>query len=114
MSKRILAATSLVAVAFALVACGGSKSSNANATTAASTQPGANGSAREESMPNCGAAQAVWVNLKTKVYHEPGDPRYGKTKSGEYLCPSQAAAQGFRPAGAGERRRHHKKAASTQ
>jgi hypothetical protein len=113
MSKRILAAMPLVAIAFALVACGGSKSSNANATTAASTQPGTSGSARQESMPNCGAVQPVWVNLKTKVYHEPGDPRYGKTKSGEYLCPSQATAQGFRAAG--ERgHRHHKKAASTE
>jgi uncharacterized protein involved in copper resistance len=47
---------------------------------------------------NCGAVQPVWVNLKTKVYHEPSDPFYGKTKSGEYLCPSQAKAQGFHAA----------------
>lgn len=57
--------------------------------------------------PNCGAVQPVWVNLKTKVYHEPGDPSYGNTKHGEYLCPSQAAAQGFRPAG-GAGHRHSK------
>lgn len=112
MSNRILAAMPLVAISFALVACGGSKSSNANASTAASTQPGTSGTVRQESMPDCGAVQPVWVNLKSKVYHEPGDPRYGKTKNGEYLCPSQATAQGFRAAG--ERRRHHKKAASTE
>jgi hypothetical protein len=57
--------------------------------------------------PNCGAVQPVWVNLKTKVYHEPGDPAYGNTKHGEYLCPSQATAQGFRPAG-GATHSHHK------
>jgi hypothetical protein len=57
--------------------------------------------------PNCGAVQPVWVNLKTKVYHEPGDPAYGNTKHGEYLCPSQATAQGFRAAG-GATHRHHK------
>jgi hypothetical protein len=57
--------------------------------------------------PNCGAVQPVWVNLKTKVYHEPGDPRYGNTKHGEYLCPSQATAQGFRPAD-GATHSHHK------
>ena len=51
--------------------------------------------------PNCGAVEAVWVNLNTKVYHEPGDPAYGTTKHGEYLCPSQAKAQGFRRAGGG-------------
>jgi hypothetical protein len=57
--------------------------------------------------PDCGAVQPVWVNLKTKVYHEPGDPAYGNTKHGEYLCPSQATAQGFRPAG-GATQSHHK------
>jgi len=112
MIKRVLAAMSLVAIAFALVACGGSKSSSASATPAASAQPGTSGSARKESMPNCGPVQPVWVNLNTKVYHEPGDPSYGKTKNGESLCPSQAAAQGFRAAG--ERRHRHKKAASTE
>jgi hypothetical protein len=115
MIKRSLAALAFVGIALALVACGGSKSSG-GATNAASTQPGASGAMRQESMPNCGAVQAVWVNLNTKVYHEPGDPRYGKTKSGEYLCPSQATAQGFRAAGAaGERgHHHHRKSASAQ
>ena len=57
--------------------------------------------------PNCGAVEPVWVNLKSKVYHEPGDPAYGTTKHGEYLCPSQAKAQGFRRAGG------HRKASSS-
>jgi hypothetical protein len=39
----------------------------------------------------------VWANLKSKVYHCPGDRYYGKTKSGEFLPESQAIAQGFRP-----------------
>ncbi len=54
--------------------------------------------------PNCGAVEPVWVNLNTKVYHEPGDAAYGTTKHGEYLCPSQAKAQGFRRAGGGHRK----------
>jgi hypothetical protein len=49
--------------------------------------------------PNCGAVAPVWVNLKTKVYHQPGSTGYGTTMHGEYLCPAQARAQGFRPAG---------------
>jgi hypothetical protein len=64
----------------------------------------AQGAAANMTKPNCGAVQPVWVNLSTKVYHEPGDPRYGATKHGEYLCPSQAKAQGFRPAGGGMKR----------
>ncbi|MGA9945619.1 MAG: hypothetical protein WBP75_11330 [Candidatus Cybelea sp.] len=54
--------------------------------------------------PNCGAVEPVWVNLNTKVYHEPGDPAYGTTKHGEYLCPSQAKGQGFRRSGGGHRK----------
>jgi hypothetical protein len=59
--------------------------------------------------PNCGAVEPVWVNLNTKVYHEQGDPAYGTTKHGEYLCPSQAKAQGFRRAGGA----HHKASSSS-
>lgn len=61
--------------------------------------------------PDCGAVQAVWVNVKTRVYHRPGDPLYGKTKHGEYLCPAQAQAQGFRPAGG--HHHHRSKGSST-
>lgn len=123
-----------------LVACGGNKSASNAAQSAASaagamggaargaaSAAGAMGNAARGAMsnaangaagavtgkPNCGAVQAVWVNLNTKVYHEPGDPAYGNTRHGEYLCPSQAKAQGFRPAG-GRTGRHRKKAALTQ
>lgn len=111
---RRIALLSLCAV-FALAACGGGKSSSASssassaaATQAASSAPmqAAAGADAAGSVPNCGAVQAVWVNLNSKVYHEPGDPLYGKTKHGEYLCPSQARAQGFRPAGGGSKHTH--------
>jgi hypothetical protein len=93
-----------------LVACGGGKS----ASTAASPVEGASSntlasgapmeSANGSEIPNCGAVKAVWVNLKTHVYHEPGDSMYGHTKHGEYMCPSQAKKEGYRPAGES----HHK------
>ncbi|HET9029593.1 MAG TPA: hypothetical protein VFN49_05400 [Candidatus Aquilonibacter sp.] len=47
----------------------------------------------------CGAVQAVWVNTKTHVYHEPNDPYYGRTKHGKYMCPSQAVKEGYHKAG---------------
>ncbi len=59
---------------------------------------------------DCGAVKPVWVNLASKVYHEPGDPYYGKTRRGKYLCPGQAKAQGYHPAGGGAMmttHRHH-------
>jgi hypothetical protein len=118
----------------ALAGCSGNKASNAANTAASAAAGAANaagnaasgaanaaGSAANNAannaqnaatsamsggtIPDCGAVKAVWVNLNTKVYHEPGDPSYGKTKHGEYLCPSQAAAQGFHRAGSGKRRK---------
>src|SRR5690348_9774888 len=88
-----------------LVACGGGKSSqNATSAPAASSAAApessggamsggsmsgesAEGANETAAVPNCGAVKAVWVNLKSHVYHEPGDPYYGKTKHGKYLCP---------------------------
>jgi hypothetical protein len=90
-----------------------------NAGQAAGSAAGAMGSAAKGAAngamgamagkPNCGAVEPVWVNLNTKVYHAPGDPAYGTTKHGEYLCPSQAKAQGFRRAGGA----HHKASSSS-
>lgn len=39
----------------------------------------------------------VWVNKKT--YHEAGDPYYGRTKHGEYMCKAAADAAGDHLAG---------------
>lgn len=125
---RKIAILPIVALSLiALAGCNGNKASNA-ASTAASAAAGAmnaagnaaSGAANTASnaassamsggaIPDCGAVKAVWVNLNTKVYHEPGDPAYGKTKHGEYLCPSQAVAQGFHKAGGGK---HHKRSSS--
>ncbi len=96
------AANAAASAAAGAVNAAGSAASNAG-NTMSSAASGMN-------VPNCGAVKAVWVNLNTKVYHEPGDPAYGKTKHGEYLCPSQAVAQGFHKAGSGK---HHHKGSSS-
>lgn len=109
MNKRaIVLLPAFAFAAVALSACGGGKSRNANTTNSTATAPAAYGA--NQKMPNCGAAQPVWVNLNTKVYHQSGDPAYGHTRNGEYLCQSQAVAQGFRPPGGARhhRRRHHR------
>lgn len=118
MNRALVIISFAFLAALSVSACGGGKSKSAGsgeATAAASTQarvPAAAGG----SIPDCGSVQAVWVNLRTKVYHEPGDPSYGKTKHGEYLCPAQANEQGFRAAGVGRGRHHSGKseAPSTQ
>lgn len=93
-----------------LVACGGSKSASMAATPVegASNATLTNGtemsSENASSVPDCGAVKPVWANTKTKVYHELGDPMYGHTKHGKYMCPSQAKKEGYHAAGGAK---HH-------
>lgn len=104
MKVRSLAFVPVLAIALlGLAACGGGKSSNQNGAAAAGNSMGNSmgNAAANAKVPNCGAVKAVWVNLNSKAYHEAGDPYYGRTKNGEYLCPSAAKAQGFHPAGGG-------------
>lgn len=95
----------------ALAACGGGKTTTTSTTTNGTTAGtmGKTEAQREAgALPmgaaapvdvNCGAVKPVWVNLHTKAYHDAGDPYYGKTKNGKYMCPSAANAAGFHPAG---------------
>jgi hypothetical protein len=43
-----------------------------------------------------GLAGMVWVSPGSKVYHEPGDKWYGKTKGGRYMTEADAIAAGYR------------------
>jgi hypothetical protein len=104
--------------ALSLVGCGGGKPSSTAGSTA--TAPPVTEAQRETAaLPqttvavvpknlNCGATKPVWVNEHTKAYHEPGDPYYGRTKAGQYMCASVAVAQGYHAAG-----KRHKSGAST-
>ena len=93
--RNVLAITILIALA----ACGGGNKQTSSAESA-NPSPGTEVNALASVPPglNCGAVRAVWVNTKTHVYHEPSDPYYGRTKHGEYMCPSQAVNEGYHKA----------------
>jgi hypothetical protein len=104
---------SIVAVlVLSLSACGGHKSAttttqnNAGVTPAPVASMGAMQSQREmagEGSPapapsmDCGGTQPVWVNERSHVFHLAGDPYYGRTKHGKYMCERDAARAGYHP-----------------
>jgi hypothetical protein len=118
-----------IALVLMLAACGGGSKSdtsaadnsaagatNSAAAGAGGAMSGADSMAASPSDVNCGAVKPVWVNLTAKAYHEPGDPYYGKTKHGQYMCPSVAQREGYHPAGGASggsmSGHHHKKGGS--
>jgi hypothetical protein len=97
----------LVAVAvLSLAACGGGKKATTAPSTGASPgtasygqakSAGAMGTAEPVPALNCGGTQPVWVNERSRVFHLAGDPYYGRTKHGKYMCERDAAKAGYRP-----------------
>lgn len=52
-------------------------------------------------IPNtlsCDEKEPVWVNRRRGVYHVAGDPFYGRTKHGSYMCKQDALKAGYRRA----------------
>ncbi|MDQ6825756.1 MAG: hypothetical protein M3Z14_00970 [Candidatus Eremiobacteraeota bacterium] len=107
---RVLPALA-IAVSLALGACGGNKGTT---TTTMGNQARTEGQREANALPlsqaaripgnlHCGATRPVWVNMRTKTYHAQGDPYYGRTRNGEFMCPSAAASAGYHLAGARHR-----------
>jgi hypothetical protein len=51
-----------------------------------------------EARRHCPGDTVVWANLKTNIYHFSTGRRYGKTKSGAFMCERETAAAGLRAA----------------
>ena len=79
-----------VAALVALAACGGGSSASSAASNA---MQGAG-----KSMNSMAQAEPIPREVHC-VYHEPGDPYYGRTKAGMYMCPSAAAKKGYHVSG---------------
>ncbi len=100
-----------ITLSLTLAACGGNKGATNTTTTnqaQSESQREANAlplsqAARVPANLHCGATPAVWVNMHTKAYHEPGDPYYGRTRNGQFMCVDAAANAGYHLAGARHR-----------
>jgi hypothetical protein len=67
-----------------------------------------------QAKTSCRTDAVVWVNLRSKVYHEAGSKSYGATKTGAYMCEKESVAAGFHaPKSAKEPAKDAAKPAST-
>jgi DNA polymerase III gamma/tau subunit len=51
-----------------------------------------------QAKSHCSRGTVVWLNLHSKIYHFAGSKLYGHTKSGAYMCESEAMKQGMHAA----------------
>jgi hypothetical protein len=51
--------------------------------------------AEAEAKTSCRGDAVVWVNLRSKIYHDSGSKNYGATKAGAYMCEKESVAAGF-------------------
>ena len=109
MVTRSLGALALVT---AIAGCGGGGGSSAPQNTGTVAPAASPMTAVQKEVAGLPLAQAapipkglhckgniVWVNLHKKTYHREGDPYFGRTKHGEYMCEAAADAAGYHVAG---------------
>ena len=69
----------------------------ANARPATTTPTGAYQYATEgQARMRCFAGTVVWANTNSNIYHFSGYKDYGNTKTGAYMCETDATGQGMR------------------
>ena len=89
---RILAvALSAILLSTGLVHAQPAPNRTAPSSTSAPNRSGTDQfSSEAEAKAHCASGNVVWFNSKSKVYHFAGTRDYGKTKSGAYMCQSDA------------------------
>jgi hypothetical protein len=48
-----------------------------------------------EARSRCPSDAVVWVNLRSKVYHQSGTRNYGRTQQGAYMCEQESVSAGY-------------------
>jgi hypothetical protein len=79
----------LCAILVGLLICGGTADAakKSHATTSQQTPP---------SSMKCPGDKIVWVNTRSHVYHFEGDPNFGNTRHGKFMCEQDADKAGYR------------------
>ena len=113
-NKRFLSSFAAICAVALLSGCGGGGSDNSStsATATATGSPamtsgshhGYMGKPLAKAVPvpadlHCDGDVVVWVNLKTKAFHESTDPFFGRTMNGKYLCKADAVTAGDHESG---------------
>ena len=121
-TQRFIGRLAAVCAVTILAGCGGGGSgsgSSPTATPGTMAMPAATTEAQREkgTLPlaqaapvpagmQCSGDVMVWVNLKSKAYHDSTDPYFGRTKNGKYMCKTDAVNAGYHAAGAMHSRKH--------
>jgi hypothetical protein len=79
----------LCALFVGLLICGG-------AAEAAKTSSQKMSQQTPPSSMKCPGDSVVWVNTRSHVYHLEGDPYFGSTKHGKFMCEHAADKAGYR------------------
>jgi hypothetical protein len=93
MNRWLLVLTALLLPV--LAGCGQKASTREGAVTPAPVESGPV-LATSESAAHCRRGETVWVNSRSHIFHLQGDPYYGHTKQGGYLCKDEALRDGYR------------------
>jgi hypothetical protein len=59
-------------------------------------EPFANFPSEVQAQQHCPGDAVVWLNSPTGIYHTKGQRWYGRTKSGAYVCRTEADHAGMR------------------
>lgn len=93
--------------AAAAICAAGMASAATNAPNAAAARAPANTAqhfaSEDAARAHCPSDTIVWVNTRSHVYHFAGNPQFGHTKHGTFMCQGEAASQPSLHVASGER-----------
>jgi hypothetical protein len=88
--------TALLAVLIPFAAVPAGATTHQPSTIVAATGQMATFDTEASAQQHCPRDTVVWLNTKTGIFHEKGMRWYGRTRSGAFVCRTEAVAAGYR------------------